>query len=160
MGKRGTIGAGMAAGALWAVALVWGVQSAGYAYLPPQLTLPGALAMPGLVLAAIIGRIAQRRFSDDALIDGGGAAPGSPAWIDGRVLVNTVEQALLAALIWPFVAMTLGGVLALYLGGGFVVARLAFWVGYHVAPPLRAFGFAATFYPTVLAGLWALAVWL
>ena len=116
--------------------------------------------MPGLVLAAIIGRIAQRRFSDDALIDGGGAAPGSPAWIDGRVLVNTVEQALLAALIWPFVAMTLGGVLALYLGGGFVVARLAFWVGYHVAPPLRAFGFAATFYPTVLAGLWALAVWL
>ena len=44
----------------------------------------------------------------------------------------------------------------LWLGVAFAVARLAFWAGYHMAPPLRAFGFAATFYPTVLVALWAL----
>ncbi len=42
------------------------------------------------------------------------------------------------------------------LGIGFAVARLAFWIGYHISPPLRAFGFAATFYPTIIALVWAL----
>lgn len=50
----------------------------------------------------------------------------------------------------------LGAGTVLALGIGFAVARVAFWVGYHMAPPLRAFGFAATFYPTVLAALWVL----
>ncbi len=44
------------------------------------------------------------------------------------------------------------------MGVGFGVARLAFWIGYHRSAPARAFGFAATFYPTVLATLWALVV--
>ena len=43
----------------------------------------------------------------------------------------------------------------LCLGLGFAVARLAFWGGYHLSPPLRAFGFAATFYPTLLVAIWA-----
>ena len=45
----------------------------------------------------------------------------------------------------------MGTVLALAMS--FFIARLLFWVGYHISPPLRGLGFAATFYPTVLAAL-------
>lgn len=158
--RRVTILIGMAAGALWALAVVWGPQLASPPFLPPPLALPGAFLAPGLVMAAMIGRLAQRRFFDDALIDGAEFAPGSPAWLDQRVLANTAEQLLLAVAIWPFVALSLGGAVVLVMGLAFALARLAFWAGYHRAPALRAFGFAATFYPTVLAGLWSLVAWL
>ncbi len=107
----------------------------------------------------MIGRIAQRRFFDPALIDGANLPSGSPAEIDARVLQNTLEQAVLALCVWPALAMLLGqrgaGVVAA-LGLSFELARLLFWVGYRLSPALRALGFAATFYPTVAPLLWAL----
>ncbi|MCB1343629.1 MAG: MAPEG family protein [Pseudooceanicola sp.] len=160
MDKRAAIAIGMGAGALWAVAVVWGAQKAGLAFMTPLVGVPLAFAPVGLVMALMIGRLAQRRFFDDAIIDGDDFTPGSPPWVDQRVLSNTAEQALLALLIWPFVALTMGGQVAVVLGLAFALARLAFWIGYHLAPPLRAFGFAATFYTTVLAGVWSLAIWL
>lgn len=160
MDKRAKILIGMAAGALWALAVVWGPQLAGLGYLPPALSLPGALFAPGLVAIAMVGRLAQRRFFDDDLIDGDAFEANSGAAIDQRVLSNTAEQIMLALVIWPFVGLTLGGAVVLSLGFGFAVARLAFWIGYHISPPLRAFGFAATFYPTVLAAIWTLVAWL
>ena len=110
-------------------------------------------------MLALIGRLAQRRFFDDAIIDGQDFEPGSPAWIDQRVLANTTEQLVLALAIWPFVALSLGGAVVLVMGFAFGLARLAFWVGYHVSPPMRGFGFAATFYPTVVAAVWSVAAW-
>jgi uncharacterized membrane protein YecN with MAPEG domain len=160
MSKRGQIALGMAAGALWALAVVWGPQRADLAFLPAPIAVPGAFVAPGLVMLAMIGRLAQRRFFDDAIIDGNDFVPGTAAWVDQRVLSNTTEQVVLALLIWPFVALTLGGAVVLVMGAAFGIARLAFWVGYHRAPQLRAFGFAATFYPTVLAALWSLVAWL
>ncbi len=159
MRKRPQILLGMAAGALWALAIVGGVWLADPPYLPPPIALPGAFLVPGLVMATMVGRLAQRRFFDDTIIDGADFAPGSAAWVDQRVLANTVEQIVLALAVWPFAALVLGGAVALALGLGFGLARLAFWTGYHISPPLRGFGFAATFYPTVLAALWSLAVW-
>ena len=38
--------------------------------------------------------------------------------------------------------------------GLFVVGRVAFWIGYHQSPLSRAFGFATTFYPTVVVLVW------
>lgn len=148
----------MAAGALWALAVVWGGQRINTGFLPLNIVMPLAMIAPGLVFLAVIGRLAQRRFFDDDTIDGQDFAPGSPAWIDQRVLANTGEQALLALLLWPFVAFTMGGGVVVVMGVAFGVARLAFWIGYHRSPPARAFGFAATFYPTVLAMLWSLAL--
>lgn len=148
MSKRGTILAGMAAGALWAVCLVWIGRT-----LAPQASPALALFVIGLTLLAPIGRLAQRRFFDDTLIDGAAYAPGSSEEIDDRVLRNTAEQVLLAVCIWPFAGAQLGGGVLTTLAVGFVVARAAFWIGYHRAPPLRAFGFAATFYPTILVAL-------
>ena len=158
MEKRRKIAIGMAAGAVWAVAVLVGaatfVQLPVFALMPTIMT---AFLAPGLVTIAMIGRLAQRRFFDDAIIDG--EAFSGAAAIDQRVLSNTVEQLVLAMAVWPAAAVLLGaegpGVI-LVLGVAFAVARLAFWVGYHMAPPLRAFGFAATFYPTVLVALWAL----
>lgn len=159
MSKRGEILLGMAAGLVWAVALIWVPQQLALPFLPPPIALPGAFLAPGLVLCLMIGRLAQRRFFDDAIIDGAAFAPGSPAEIDQRVLTNTVEQIVLALVLWPFVALSLGGAVVIALGLGFAVMRVLFWVGYHRAPPLRAIGFAGTFYPSVLAALWSVLAW-
>lgn len=158
--RRAAILASMAGGLLWGLALLALVPS----LLPiPRFALMQALGaaffFPALVMIAMVGLLAQRRFFDDALIDGQPFAPTSPAGIDQRVLTNTVEQFVLALAVWPMLAFSLGTAgagTAVALGLGFSLARVLFWVGYHLSPPLRGFGFAATFYPTVLAALWAL----
>lgn len=168
MRGRLTVLAGMAPGAVLALATL----ACGAAWGPvPEATGTGApgpgdrlawaalaLIGPAAALAAVIGRIAQRRFFDPALIGGGAEPAGSGAEIDQRVLRNTVEQALLAALAWPALAVSLpadqlGAVAAL--GLAFPVSRALFWVGYHRAPLLRAPGFAWGFYGSVMALLWA-----
>ncbi len=158
-GPRAAIGLGMAGGALWGLLAIW----LGQGLRLPVFALGPALALaylgPGLVTAAMIGRLAQRRFFDDGMIDGDAFAPGSAAEIDARVLQNTVEQLVLALCIWPALAFTLGpagGGVTVALGLSFTLARALFWAGYRRAPALRALGFAATFYPTVMAGVWAL----
>ena len=159
MRRRASVLAGMAGGLVWAVLVLW----AGQQVRVPAFALVPALSLaflgPGLVLAVMVGRIAQRRFFDAALIEGAAPPPGSAAEIDRRVLVNTVEQTVLALSLWPALAVLLGTAgagVAVTLGAAFVPARLVFWAGYHCAPVLRGFGFAATFYPSVGAGLWAL----
>ena len=152
------IGAG--AGLVWAFAVVFGAWSTITVFLPPAIALPGALIAPGLVMAAMVGRLALRRFSDAGLSDGEAYRQGTPGWTDQRVLADTVVQAALALLIWPFVALVLGGGLVLVMGFALALSRVLFWIGCHHARPLRAFGFAATFYTTVVAGLWSILVWL
>ncbi|WP_458877758.1 MAPEG family protein [Arenibacterium sp. CAU 1754] len=149
----------MALGLLWALGVVWGTQTLDLPFIPAPIAVPGAMLGPGLALLLMIGRLAQRRFFDDTITDGQDFLPHTPAWLDQRVLSNTVEQSVLALLIWPFVTVTLGGAVVLVMGAAFFIARLAFWLGYHLSPPLRAFGFAATFYTTVLAALWSGVVW-
>ena len=107
----------------------------------------------------MVGRLAQRRFFDDAIIGGQPFVLGSGAEIDQRVLSNTCEQLVLALCIWPAAAVLLAGHgpgVIVVLGFNFAAARGLFWVGYHLSLPLRAFGFAASFYPTLMVGLWAL----
>lgn len=154
MGKRSAIMTGMAAGLVWAVAVLWIGRQIPVPMAMMQPTLMGAAFGPGVVFALMIGRLAQRRFFDDAATDGQPLTAG--AALDAKVLQNTVEQIVLALCIWPLVGFFLGAGTVLALGIAFALARVAFWVGYHVAPPLRAFGFAATFYPTVLAAIWVL----
>lgn len=150
----------MAAGAVWSLLLLW--AAATYVVLPVFTLMPTIMTAffgPGIVMLLIIGRLAQRRFLDDGIIDGQPFAPGSGAEIDQRVLQNTAEQLVMALCIWPAAAVVLAGQgpgVIVSLGVGFAVARIAFWIGCHLSPPLRAFGFAASFYPTVFVALWAL----
>ncbi len=159
MTRRPAILLGMAGGLVWAAAVLW----LGGQLRVPVFALGPAMALaflgPGLVLAALIGRLAQRRFFDDTLIDGQPWPEGSAAEIDARVLQNTLEQTVLALCVWPALGWLLGpqgaGV-TVALGVSFVLARVLFWAGYRRSPTLRALGFAATFYPTALAAAWAL----
>lgn len=152
--KRQVIAASMALSLLWAILLVWWGRGPGDA-LPALAAgfLPG-----GLVMAVMIGRLAQRRFFDPAIIDGAPFPTGSGAEIDQRVLTNTAEQLVLALALWPFAGGVLGWGLLPWIGASFALSRVLFWVGYHASPPLRGVGFAASFYPSLVAALWALAV--
>ena len=159
MSKRLQIALGMALGLVWAIALVWvGTVNVNLPIFTYTWTLALAFLFPGLFLALIIARLAQRRFFDTSIIDGEPFAPGSGADIDARVLQNTIEQLVLALALWPVTGYVLaadGPGVVMCLGVGFLFARMFFWLGYHISAPLRAFGFAATFYPTLVALIWA-----
>lgn len=160
MSERMKILVGMLFSFVWAVLVVWWPQTGSAPFIPLNTAMIMGLLPGGLFLLLVIGRLAQRRFFDDAAIDGTAFVAGSGGDIDQRVLTNTSEQLLLAIILWPFVALTLGGVVVIYLGVGFAVARLLFWIGYHISPALRAFGFGATFYPTLVATIWAIVKWI
>jgi hypothetical protein len=122
-------------------------------------TLGAAVAVLGLWVAATIGNVARLRFSDPRAIDGaiGGGDPPALRVADA-VLRNTLEQAVLAALAYAALAAILTGAaptIAL-LVGCFSVGRMMFWAGYARGAQNRAFGFALTFYPSVLALLMVL----
>ncbi len=144
------------AGLLWALAVLWAGRQINVPIAMIQPVLMGALFAPGLVLAAMIGRVALRRVFDQTLIEGQRPPPGTAADVDTRALQNTIEQLVLALCLWPLVGFSLGAGMVLALGLGFALARLIFWIGYHRSPAMRIFGFGASFYPTVLAGLWVL----
>lgn len=116
--------------------------------------------LPAVCILAAVGVIATRRFFDTRAIDGGLPEPGSALDIDRRILANTVEQAMLALPAYAAAAVTLPmedmpriGACAM----AFVAGRIAFAIGYHIAPPFRAFGFALTFYSS--AALYAWLAW-
>ncbi len=159
MSKRLNIAIGNVVALLWSVAIIWLPQTMTPPFLPFNTLIIMAVLPGGLVMMLLIIRQALRRFFDDNTIEGEAFLPGSGADIDQRVLSNTTEQLMLALVLWPFVALTLGALVVLFMGVGFGVARLAFWFGYHVSPALKAFGFAATFYPTVLATLVSVFKW-
>lgn len=159
MTKRTQILIGMGLGLLWAVGVVAIPLSMDLPFVPLNVAVVTALLPGGLLTMIGIARLAQRRFFGDG-IDGERFSPGSGGDIDQRVLTNTVEQLVLAMALWPFVGLVLGPALVVVLGVCFALARIAFWAGYHLSPPLRAFGFAATFYPTVAATAWSVLVWI
>lgn len=159
MTKRTKIILGQGIGLLCAVLIVALPQSMQAGFLPINAALITAFLPGGLVALAMVGMIATRRLFDDSVIGGGPLHPGSRAATDQRALANTIEQIVLALALWPFVALTLGGLTVIWMGVGFAFARLAYWLGYHVSPLLKSVGFGAGFYPTVLAALWALGVW-
>jgi hypothetical protein len=116
-------------------------------------------AIAVLPLLAGVVFVANGRFLSDA-IDPTLNKESKAMQINGRVVDNTLQQFILF----------LVGTLALSVGLGaaemraipaatlvFVVARIAFWIGYRIHPFYRAFGMAATGYLNI--GLLAFALW-
>lgn len=102
-------------------------------------------AIPLLVMIASVG---NARFMSDA-IDPTKHAENKKMEIDGRVVDNTLQQnflflvgTLALATVIPPESTKILGVLATV----FVLARIAFWVGYRKNPLYRAPGMAATSY--------------
>ena len=125
------------------------------------LTLCGLA--PVLILGASIARLAAHRFHTSQDLHGSGLKPDSErAKLLQALLQNTLEQMALAlptysfwALLGPPHLFSLVPVAAAM----FVFGRAFFFWGYSRGASGRAFGFALTFYPTVvlLAGAIVLA---
>lgn len=140
-GQTGQKLTALAAGALWALAVVILPGALGLPYLPAPVALPGALVAPGLALAAMM----LARW-----IGWGGERLSA-------TLTETIGQIVLALALWPFVAMTLGGWMAILLGVSLALTRLLAWVA--PGPLLRGLAFAASLLPTLFAALWAVGRW-
>ncbi len=113
-----------------------------------------SLILPTCMLILCIGRLARFRFFSAVDIDGSGLSPGSEqATLLQSLLQNTLEQLVIAAAVysaWCFI-MPVHWLSAIALCSlAFVVGRICFFAGYHRGAAARAFGFALSFYPTVL----------
>lgn len=109
----------------------------------------------GFVLWAMIARVGAMRYFSPHDIGGVGNGPERREIAVARAaLQNTIEQSVLAILAHLALALALPAdrmaVIAM-LTGLFVVGRIAYWFGYLRGGPSRAFGFALTFYPTIIA---------
>ena len=123
--------------------------------LQARLTLAAqCLLASAFWLLLSIGLLARHRFFTPEDIDGSGLTSGTDkARVLQAVLQNTLEQTALAGLTYlAFAALAPVG----YLGALpaatalFWCGRALFWHGYEKGAAARAFGFALTFYSTVL----------
>ncbi len=114
----------------------------------------------GFWLLISIGTLARHRFFSPEDIDGGGLAPGTAqAKIHQSILQNTLEQTVLAVIVFSACAFLfpIGWLASLPMATVlFAIGRILFWRGYKHGASARALGFGLTFYPTVL--LFVLAV--
>lgn len=118
------------------------------------------LAFAALPLFAMIAAVGNARFASGA-IDPTRGEEARKTVIDGRVADNTTQQTLLLACGLLGLAASLppewmGIIRAAAIV--FVFCRIAFWIGYRIHPPHRAFGFSSTAYLNL--GLLLAAVWL
>ncbi|HYD25344.1 MAG TPA: MAPEG family protein [Croceibacterium sp.] len=116
-------------------------------------------ALAALPLFLAITAVGNARFKSDA-IDPTAGKDDRAMIINGRMVDNTLQQfALFVSASFAVAASAAGNALNVIAMGAiiFVVARLAFWVGYRVDPLYRAFGMAATSYLNVV--LFGTAIW-
>jgi hypothetical protein len=135
----------------------------GYANVGERIAL--ALRVDIIVFAWLIAAVAnvgnRRFFSRDDIQGAGFYPPSERIAIPVAILQNTLEQTVLAMGAHLSLATVLIGqelVLLPLLALLFCVGRAAFWVGYRGGAGQRAFGFALTFYPTLVAYVLAIIV--
>ena len=157
--KKGVLG-GMAFGATVAVAVIvtgiW-LNPLGFSSdLSLAQRISVAIKSTSLVatcLAIAIGRLAKHRFLTPEDIDGGGLQPGSSrALLLQSLLQNTLEQSVLAVIVYTAWAVTMPSAwlsVVPLAAVSFAVGRILFFAGYGRGAPSRAAGFALTFYPSV-----------
>lgn len=115
------------------------------------------LLLPALALFAGIAVVANQRFFVADAIDGARNSQSRLIEITLRYNQNTLEQTVLAAIAWAGLALALPRerlsllpVMAIV----FVVGRALFWIGYLIAPVVRALGMGLSAYPTFAALTW------
>lgn len=162
--KTVAIGAasGIAAMAALVTILSWAIPApAAMATVPERLALALQLnVIAALPLLAMIVTVANSRFRSEA-IDPLAHREDRKQEIDGRVANNTLEQTflfLVATLALSTVVDPARVQILIALTIVFVLARIAFWIGYRMHPLYRAPGMAATSYLNL--GSLATAIWL
>jgi hypothetical protein len=154
------VAAGAISGVVTMVLVTWLL----YASLPSSTVDPLIYALRWLPLAALpllamVVAVGNARALGPAIDPTAGAE--DPAMrINIRVLDNTLQQLVLFVVGSLGLAASLGPDEVKVLGAAaivFVLARVAFWIGYRIDPLYRAAGFAATAYLNI--GLIAAALW-
>lgn len=113
-----------------------------------------SIILPTLLLVVSIGRLAKFRFFSPDDIDGSALTSGSEdAVLLQSLLQNTLEQLVIAIAVYsawcilmPVSWLSAVPVCSLL----FALGRILFFSGYKKGAASRAFGFALTFYSTVL----------
>jgi uncharacterized membrane protein YecN with MAPEG domain len=104
-------------------------------------------------LAAAIGNVARLRFfSEDDIAGSGSGVATAEVGRAKAVLQNTLEQVVLAVPVHVALAVLVASSapLIVALAALFATGRILFWVGYARGAEARAFGFALTFYPSIV----------
>ena len=113
-----------------------------------------SLILPVVFLMASIARLARFRFFSPEDIDGSALSNAThEASVLQSLLQNTLEQLLMTAMvysIWVFTMPTAWLSVLPLCSLLFAIGRITFFKGYAKGAPARAFGFALTFYPSVL----------
>lgn len=121
-----------------------------------------ALVLPALSLMIAIARLAKHRFFTPQDIDGSALTVGTErARLLQSLLQNTLEQLGLAVPVYAaWAALAPFGWLPTLPASAclFLLGRLLFFHGYARGAAARSFGFALTFYPTIMLLLGALVV--
>lgn len=164
--QRG-VAIGMASALFVAVALLILAARLGGAHVAPRASLEfrlellsASLIAPAASLSICIARLASHRFFTTADIHGSALGEGTARAKRLQSLVqNTLEQAVLASSVYCIGSFMLPGRLLGLIPAAaamFFVGRILFSIGYSGGARSRAFGFAFTFYPTLLLGCVAL----
>ena len=119
------------------------------------------MLLPISLLTISIDRMARHRFVTLTDMDGGAALDSNKARVLQSLLQNTLEQSVLACvvyLIWAAIMPTQYMSAIPFAASAFTLGRILFFMGYQLGASHRAFGFALTFYPSVLM-LWVLLIY-
>ena len=160
--QRG-VAIGMASALLMAVAFLTLAAIFGEARIAPSASvefrlelLAASLMAPATSLFICIARLAKHRFFTPEDINGSALTEGtSRAKLLQALLQNTLEQVALALSVYSACSFTFPSHLLGLIPAAaamFLVGRVLFYIRYSGGAPSRAFGFAFTFYPTVLLG--------
>ena len=166
-GEQRGVALGMASAFLVALAILALAAIFGGARIAPSASvefrleiLAASLMAPAIALFVCIARLAKHRFFTPEDINGSALTEGSSrARLLQALLQNSLEQLALAVPVYIACAFLFpNGFLGLVPAAAamFFVGRVLFYLGYAGGARSRAFGFAFTFYPTVLLGLIAL----
>lgn len=162
--QRG-VAIGMASALLMALAFFTLAAIFGEARIAPSASvkfrlelLAASLMAPAASLFICIARLAKHRFFTPEDINGSALTlteGTARAKLLQALLQNTLEQVALALSVYFACSFTLPSHLLGLIPAAaamFFVGRVLFYIGYLGGAPSRAFGFAFTFYPTILLG--------
>jgi hypothetical protein len=127
---------------------------AGLALIDRLVVAAHCALIPGLFMMIAVARMARQRFFSPEDIDGGVTATDTPrAQLLQTLLQNTLEQSLIALLVYLGWALTMPATwlsVVPVAAMAFAIGRILFFLGYEQGAASRALGFAMTFYPSVV----------
>lgn len=157
--KQRGVAVGMVAGLVFSFVVVfYGARL--FANLDVDERFAISFLLPAVALFVAIARLAKHRFFNSADIDGSALTAGTDqSRILQALLQNTLEQLALAIPVYIVALFGLHESVQAAVPAcacTFLVGRILFFVSYEKGANARAFGFAITFYPTVLLLGWQL----